>query len=125
MKEKSGKIEVKYQFEFSLSFMMRYNLYFMEINQVFQVLVSMRKKKMRLKMQYKTIFPMKNQLMLPNLVMTFRLVLQLEQKATQVLTIKAKQIMSQLNPYIVGETEIQQFAIIPFLNNSLHHLQKT
>ena len=48
-----------------------------------------------------------NQLMLKNLTMTFFLLLQLEKVTKQALTILAKQIMSQLNVYIVGEREIQ------------------
>ena len=96
--------------------MMLWTLYLTEINQIFQVLVCMRKKTVRSNMQYETTLPITDQLMLKNLTMIFFQVLQLKQVMKQVLTIKTKQRMNQLNVYIVGERQIRQFVIIRFWN---------
>ena len=96
--------------------MMLQTLYLTEINQIFQVLVWMRKKTVGSNMQYEIMSPITDQLILKNLTMTFFQVLQLKQVIKQVLTIKAKQRMNQLNVYIVGERQIQQLVIIRFWN---------
>ena len=45
-----------------------------------------------------------------------------KQVSKQVLTIKAKEIMSHVNVHIADERQIRSFLIIRFLKNSLNHL---
>ena len=103
----------------------RQTLYSTKINQIFQVLVQMRKmRNNEIADVVQNNVSMMNQLMLQNLMISSFLLIQLERVTKQVLTIKTKQIMSRFNVYIVRERKIQQFVIIRFLKNDLKQLQK-